>query len=64
MSSQFKKGDAVAQVVAAPIKGVVTGFALDQETGDVHVLVEYTDAAGAVHTRHFRQDEVVAVTAA
>ena len=63
MTTQFKKGDQVVQVVAAPIVGKVTGFALCQETGEVSLAVEYADAEGAVHSRHFKQSEVAAVTA-
>lgn len=63
MASTFKKGDAVTQVLPAPIQGVVTGFALCQETGDVHAQVTYTDADGAVHVRHFAQSELKATPA-
>jgi hypothetical protein len=54
----LKKGDQVVQIVPAPIKGVVTGFAMCQETGEVHVKVGYTDDAGNQHERHFKQSEV------
>ena len=56
----FKKGDKVTQVVAAAITGEVIGFALDQESGQVQAMVEYTDPAGDVHTRFFEQGELVA----
>lgn len=56
--SDIKKGDTVAQILPAPIKGTVTGFGLCQETGDVSVKVEYTDAAGATHERFFKKSEV------
>ena len=56
----FKKGDKVTQVVAAAITGEVIGFALDQESGQVQAMVEYTDPAGEVHTRFFEQSELVA----
>ena len=57
----FKKGDEVVQIHSAPIQGTVSGFALDQETGDVQVLVQWTDGDGVVHQRHFSQSEVAAV---
>ena len=57
----FKKGDKVVQVQAAPITGTVSGFSLCQETGAVHVLVDYVDEAGEAHTRHFLQEQVSAV---
>lgn len=58
----FKKGDKVIQVLQAPIEGVVDGFALDQNTGEVTVLVEYTNASGEVHQRYFHADELNAAT--
>lgn len=64
MSSKFKKGDQVVQVIPAAIVGTVAGFSLCQETGDVSVAVEYTDAEGVVHLRHFKQSEVAAAPAA
>ena len=57
----FKKGDKVSQVLSAPIEGEVAGFALCQETGEVHVKVEYKDADGNVHERHFKQDELTVI---
>ena len=56
--SNFTKGQAVTQVLPEPIAGEVAGFALDQDTGDVIVLVEYTDANGELHSRYFRQEEI------
>ena len=55
----FKNGDKVVQVIPAPISGTVVGFALDQETGEVHVRVQWDDEAG-VHERHFAQTELAA----
>ena len=54
----FKNGDKVRQVPQAPIEGTVVGFALDQEEGQVHVKVAWTDVNGDVQSRHFDQDEV------
>lgn len=51
----FKKGDEVVQIVPAPIEGTVEGFALDQDTGEVKVLVEYTDADGNAQSGYFSQ---------
>lgn len=56
----FKKGDNVAQIVAAPITGQVQGFSVDQETGAVQILVGWTDSDGNVHTRYFNDDEIQA----
>ena len=59
----FPKGSAVEQIVA-PIKGVVEGFSVDQETGALQVLVSWTDAAsGEVHSRYFTEDQLQAVSA-
>jgi hypothetical protein len=58
--SNFKNGDAVEQVMPAPIKGVVCGFALDQTTGDVAVVVTWQDGADT-HTKTFQQSELKAV---
>lgn len=62
MAFKFKKGDPVSQVVAAPIVGNVAGFDLDQETGDVSVKVEWTDADGVEHSRFFTEAELQAVS--
>jgi hypothetical protein len=58
--SQFKKGDAVTQVVPAPIEGTVEGFALDQDTGEVKILVEYSDSEGNTHSGYFSQSDFTA----
>lgn len=58
--SQFKKGDAVVQVVPAPIEGTVEGFALDQDTGEVKILVQYDDAEGNSQSGYFSQSAFVA----
>ena len=54
----FTKGQTVAQVLPAPIEGQVAGFSLDQENGEVLVLVSYTDAEGETQSRYFKQSEL------
>ena len=54
----YKKGDHVTQALPTPITGTVTGFALCQETGAVHLKVEYIDADGVTHSRHFLESEL------
>jgi hypothetical protein len=54
----FTKGQSVKQVLPAPIEGTVAGFSLDQENGEVLVLVEYTDADNQTHSRYFKQSEL------
>ncbi len=55
----FIKGQEVTQVLPTPITGTVEGFALDQNTGAVTVLVSYVDADGEVQNRYFQQSELV-----
>ena len=59
--SKFTKGQKVAQIVA-PISGEVTGFQVDQETGNLQVLVKWTDADGGEHARYFNETDIEAVT--
>lgn len=56
----FVKGQAVTQVMPQPIQGVVEAFGFDPNTGNVNVLVSYTDADGNDQQRYFNQDELVA----
>lgn len=58
----FIKNQKVVQILPAPITGVVSGFALDQDTGEVIVLVNSTDADGTIHSRYFKQTEVEAAS--
>jgi len=59
--AKFNKGDAVVQILPAPISGVVGGFDVDQETGDVLVRVDWMDADGHEHQKFFKADEIEAV---
>jgi hypothetical protein len=59
----FKKGDAVRQIVPAPIEGVVTGFHVDQETGDMQFRVEWANAEGEACGRYFTAAQLQAVAA-
>jgi len=54
----FTKGQTVTQVLPAPISGEVAGFSLDQENGEVLVLVSYKDADGESQTRYFKQSDL------
>ncbi len=56
--AKFKKGNAVRQAFAAPICGTVVGYAACQNTGDVHVIVEYQDTDGVTHQRTFVEDQL------
>ena len=55
--AQFSKGTKVKQIVA-PVEGEVTGFTVDQESGDVQVLVEWTDSDGVQHGRYFKETDL------
>lgn len=57
----FKKGDAVRQVVPAPIDGVVAGFEVDQETGAVQYRVEFQDGE-ETRERFFAAEQIKART--
>lgn len=59
----MKRGDQVKQILPAPVVGVVAGFALDQETGEVIALVESTDIDGTVHSRYFSQVDLEVISA-
>lgn len=52
------KGQTVTQILPAPITGEVAGFSLDQENGEVMVLVTYKDADGNAQSRYFKQSEL------
>lgn len=54
----IKKGTIVQQVVNAPIQGTVDDYAVDRQTGEVTLLVGWTDGAGQRHERHFKESEV------
>lgn len=56
--AKFAKGTPVKQIVA-PIEGTVEGFQVDQESGDLQVLVAWTDADGE-HSRYFTEDQIEA----
>lgn len=59
--AKFKKGDAVKQVMPAPITGTVADFSVDRETGDVQILVEWSDQTGTQST-YFTEDQIEKVT--
>lgn len=56
----FAKGTSVRQIMPAPVEGVVTGFMMDNETGEVLHCVEWTDGEGETHSRFFKQVELTA----
>lgn len=60
MPAAYAKGAPVRQVQTAPIVGTVVGFHVDQETGDLQYLVEWTDAAGEVRSRYFTAEQLQA----
>lgn len=57
--ANFVKGQKVTQVVA-PIQGTVEGFQVDQETGELQVLVGWVDGNGESHARYFSETDLAA----
>ena len=58
--SQFKKGDAVRQIMPAAITGSVVGFHADPDTGDMQIQVDFVSAAGEPQTRYFLPEQIEA----
>lgn len=58
--AQIKKGDVVRQIVKV-VEGTVDGFQVDQETGDLQVLVVWSDEGGETQSKYFKADEVEVV---
>ena len=59
----FVQGQAVTQILPAPIQGVVESFAFDPKTANITVLVSYKDAEGNTQQRYFNQSELEVVPA-
>ena len=57
----FTKDQKVSQILPAPITGTVLGFGFDPNTGDVNVLVGYTDSDGSEQQRYFQQSELASI---
>lgn len=58
--AEIRKGSTVRQIMPAPIVGVVEKYEVDQETGQVQVLVVSPDADGDGNdeARYFKLSEV------
>ena len=59
----FINGQSVTQILPTAIKGTVAGFGFDPNTGNVTVLVNYTDAEGNAHQQYFQQSDLEATPA-
>lgn len=57
MSTKFKNGDKVRQVVPAPIEGIVVRFSFDEASGDIGYVVRTTDESGD-HERVFSAEQI------
>lgn len=55
------KGTLVRQKIVV-IEGTVAAYSVDQESGETQMLVEWTDEAGDVHSKYFKESEVEVVT--
>lgn len=58
--AMFKKGDAVRQVVPV-IQGTVDSYQVDQETGELQLLVVWNDENGEPQGKYFKAEELEAV---
>lgn len=58
--TMFKKGDTVRQVVPV-IQGTVDSYQVDQETGELQLLVVWTDENGGQQGKYFKAEELEAV---
>lgn len=57
--TMFKKGDAVRQVVPV-IQGIVDSYQVDQETGELQLLVVWNDENGESQGKYFKAEELEA----
>ena len=57
--AQFKKGDSVRQVVPV-IQGTVDSYQVDQETGELQLLVVWNDENGEPQGKYFKAEELEA----
>lgn len=55
------KGTNVKQVVPAPVVGVVAGYNIDENTGEVQYLVEWTNPDGTTQSRYFSASQIEVV---
>ena len=53
--AMFKKGDAVRQVVPV-IQGTVDSYQVDQETGELQLLVVWKDENGEQQGKYFKAE--------
>jgi hypothetical protein len=51
MSSKFKRGQLVRQIMPAPIQGVVSKVVFDENEGTFHYHVAVRGADGGIHDR-------------
>jgi len=58
--AQFPKGATVRQIMQAPVVGTVERYEVDQETGELQVLVVWPDADGDGHqeSHYFKASEI------
>jgi uncharacterized protein YodC (DUF2158 family) len=61
MATQFKKGDAVRVKMVVP-EGPVQKMRMDEDTGDVLYLIEWTDIDGASQSRWFKEGDLQLAT--
>jgi len=54
------KGTQVRQIIK-PLEGIVGGYQVDEETGEVQVLVQWNTPEGDVQGKYFKESEIEAV---
>jgi hypothetical protein len=54
----FKKGDKVIQILPKPREGIVDGFCICPETGQISILVDETGEDGVTHKQYFKDYEL------
>jgi uncharacterized protein YodC (DUF2158 family) len=60
MMAKYQRGD-VVRVNAVVPQGPIQGFRMDEETGEVYCLIEWTDANGEFQQRWFKEDDLTGV---
>lgn len=58
MAIKFKTGEQVTQVLPLPIKGVVSRYVFNENTGEITYVISSLNESGAPQERIFREEEL------